>query len=111
MAKAHSVSLKHFTTAVQSAVKAAVEKHPKFKVEVPEGVSFSYIIRGIPVAEKALTNVTFAEAQSFANDIAKGLSAHPSLANLGLPGEGSIYSHYPHIILGIPAPDPWILEE
>jgi hypothetical protein len=33
MAQAQSISLSHFTAAVQSAVKAAVQKHPKFELD------------------------------------------------------------------------------
>ena len=35
MTQAQSLSLNQFTHAVQAAVKSAVQKHPKFKVEPP----------------------------------------------------------------------------
>jgi hypothetical protein len=104
MAQAKSVSLSHFTTAVQSAVKAAVQKHPKFKLEAPQGVSFSYLIRGIPVPDSVLANVTFGETQAFANEIAGHINAQPGMAvEAKLGGQGAIYSAGGHIILGIPA--------
>ncbi len=52
MAKPVSISLSKFTTSVQTAVKAAMAKHPKFQAPVPKAVSFAYLIRGIPVAEE-----------------------------------------------------------
>jgi len=104
MAQAKSISLSQFTTAVQAAVKAAVQKHPKFKVDPQQAVTFSYLILGIPVAEKMLENVTFGEAQSFANDIAAGLtSVQPEAAGTGT--QGAIYCKGGHVILGIPAVD------
>ncbi len=51
MAEAISISLSKFTESVQAAVKAAVAKHPKFKIDVPNAVTVSYLIRGIPVPE------------------------------------------------------------
>ena len=63
MAQAQSISLSHFTAAVQAAVKAAVQKHPKFKLDAPQGVTFSFLIRGIPVPESVLANVTLGETQ------------------------------------------------
>jgi hypothetical protein len=75
MAQAQSISLSHFTAAVQSAVKAAVQRHPKFKLDAPQGVTFSFLIRGIPVPESLLANVTFGETQAFANDLAAQISA------------------------------------
>jgi len=105
MAQAKSLSLSHFTTAVHSAVDAAVKKHPKFKLEVPEGVSFSYLIRGIPVPDTILQNVTFGETQAFANELATQISAKTGLeAEAKVSGgNGAIYSVGRHIIIGIPA--------
>ena len=42
MAQAASISLSKFTETVQAAVKVAVQKHPKFKLEQPTQVSISY---------------------------------------------------------------------
>lgn len=110
--KAQSISLSHFTTTVQAAVKAAVQKHPKFKLETPQSVTFSYLIRGIPVPESMLANVTFAETQAFANEVAAQISAQPGIvADAKLrPAGGSIYSSGGHIIIGIPAVDQLQLE-
>ena len=105
MAQAKSLSLSHFTTAVHSAVESAVKKHPKFKVEVPEGISFSYLIRGIPVPDTILQNVTFGETQAFANEVASQINAKTGIeadAKFG-GGHGAIFSTGRHIIIGIPA--------
>ena len=105
MAQAKSLSLSHFTTAVHSAVDAAVKKHPKFKLEAPSGISFSYLIRGFPVPDTILQNVTFGETQAFANEVAAQISAKTGIAaeaNLS-GGQGAIYSAGRHIIIGIPA--------
>jgi hypothetical protein len=101
MPPAKSLSLAHFTTAVQAAVKTATQKHPKFKLDTPQGVSFSYLIRGIPVPETMLANVTFAETQAFADDVAAQIGAQGISAAAG--GKGAIYSAGGHIIIGIPA--------
>ena len=106
MAQAQSISLSHFTAAVQSAVKAAVQKHPKFKLDAPQGVTFSFLIRGIPVPESVLANVSFGETQAFANDVAAHISAQQGVAAAAASGSrGAIYSVGGHIILGIPAVD------
>jgi hypothetical protein len=106
MAQAQSISLSHFTSAVQAAVKSAVHKHPKFKLDTPQAVSFSYLIRGIPVPENLLANVTFGETQAFANDVASQISAQPGIAmEASFAGKGAIYSAGGHIIIGIPAVD------
>jgi hypothetical protein len=60
MDKPVSISLKAFTSSVQAAVKAAVAKHPKFNLPVPNGISVSYLIRGIPVPDEILAKVTMA---------------------------------------------------
>lgn len=111
MAQAKSISLSQFTGAVQAAVKAAAQKHPKFKVEAPQGVTFSYLIRGIPVAESVLANVTFGETQAFANEIASHINAQPGMAEAKLGAQGAIYSHGGHIILGIPPAEQFLLEK
>lgn len=114
MAQARSISLSQFTNAVQAAVKAAVQKHPKFKIDPPPGVAFSYLIRGIPVPESVVANVTLGETQAFANEIAAHLgSAQPeALAGAHVDGpQGVIYSHGRHIILGIPPVESFLLEK
>jgi hypothetical protein len=112
MAQAKSISLSHFTTAVHAAVKAAAQKHPKFKLEAPAGITFSYLIRGIPVSEAFLANVTFGETQAFANELANQISAQPGIAlEASLGGKGAIYSAGGHIILGIPAAENLQLEK
>lgn len=113
MAQAKSISLNQFTSAVQAAVKSAVQKHPKFKLEAPHGVTFSYLIRGIPVPENLMANVTFAETQAFANEVATNIGAQGGIAadaKLG-GGKGAIYSAGGHIIIGIPAVDQVQLEQ
>jgi hypothetical protein len=112
MAQAKSISLSHFTSAVQEAVKAASLKHPKFKLDTPQGVTISYLIRGIPVPEAVLANVTFGETQAIANDVAGHLSTQGGVAlEAGIVGKGAIYSAGGHIILGIPAVDQFQLEK
>lgn len=104
MAQAKSLSLSHFTTAVHEAVEVAVKKHPKFKLEAPQGISFSYLIRGIPVPDTILQNVTFGETQAFANEVASQVSAKAGIeADARFGGQGAIYSVGKHIIIGIPA--------
>jgi hypothetical protein len=106
MAQAISISLSKFTASVQAAVKSAVAKHPKFKVDVPNGITVSYLIRGIPVPESILSTVTLGETQAFATDIASHIAdAHPEalgLAAQASPQEGAIFSVGRHVILGIP---------
>ena|ERR1700682_367595 len=114
MAQAKSISLSQFSGAVQAAVKSAVQKHPKFKIDAPHGVTFSYFIQGFPVAEHVVGNVTIGEAQAFANDIAAHLSgAHPEAlakAQAGGP-QGVVYSAGRHVIIGIPAAESFLLEQ
>jgi hypothetical protein len=104
LAQAKSISLAKFTASVQAAVKAAVAKHPKFNVEIPNSVSISYLIRGIPVPEAILSTATLAETQAFADDVASSLgTAHPEfLAAPGLAVEGAVISIGRHVIVGIP---------
>jgi hypothetical protein len=112
MAQAKSISLSHFTTAVHAAVKAAAQKHPKFKLEAPSGITFSYLIRGFPVPDTFLANATFSETQSFANEVANQISAQPGIAlEASLGGKGAIYSAGGHVILGIPAVENLQLEK
>lgn len=103
MKKPVSISISKFTESVQTAVKAASAKHPKFKLEVPDAVSVSYLIRGIPVPESIASQVTLGETQALANDIAGHLGAFA-----GEQG-GAVYSIGRHIIVGIPVP-PEILQ-
>ena len=105
--QAKAVSIGRFTATVQAAVKAAVQKHPKFKIEIPQGVSFEYLIRGFPVPDTIFANVTLGEAQAFANEVAAHIStAQPEafseahLASGG--GQGVLYAAGKHIICGIP---------
>jgi len=107
MAKPVSISLKAFTSSVQAAVKAAVAKHPKFNLPVPNSVSVSYLIRGIPVPDEIVARATLAETQAFAAEVAAHLTkAHPEVmaaahqATLG----GTVLSVGRHVIIGIPAP-------
>jgi hypothetical protein len=103
VAQAKSVSLSKFTAVVQASVKAAVQKHPKFKMEPPTQVAVSYLIRGIPVPEAIVAHATLAETQAFASEIASHLSSSPEAAALGISRtEGAVYSHG-ILIVGIPA--------
>ena len=107
MAKAVSISLSKFTASVQAAVKAAVAKHPKFKVDVPNAVSVGYLIRGIQLSEAVLANATLGETQAFAGDIASHIAgAHPEAFALqaggGGQGGGAVLSIGRHVIVGIP---------
>lgn len=107
MAKPVSISLKEFTSSVQSAVKAAMAKHPKFKLPTPSAVSVSYLIRGIPVPEEIAAKVTLEETQAFAADIAGHLAkAHPQALAAVRQGtqRGAILSVGGHVLIGIPAP-------
>ena len=106
MAKAVSISLSKFTASVQAAVKAAVAKHPKFKIDVPNGVTVAYLIRGIPVPDSILATATLGETQAFAGDVAAHLAgAHPEAFAAKAGGgaqEGAIVSVGRHVIVGIP---------
>ena len=114
MAQATSISLSKFTATVQAAVKAAVQKHPKFKIDPPTQVAISYLIRGIPVSEAIVANVTLAETQAFAAEIASHLtSSGPAVLGLeaGKTPEGAVYSHGNHVIIGIPPVTEILLEK
>jgi hypothetical protein len=104
MAQAASISLSRLTSSVQAAVKAAVAKHPKFKFEAPQGVTVAYLIRGFPVPDAVLSNVTFGETQAFANDVAAHIAgAQPEVfAVQGQPTQGVVLSFGRHVICGIP---------
>lgn len=103
MARATSISLSKFTETVQGAVRAAVQKHPKFKIEPPTQLAISYLIRGIPVPEAIAANVTVREAQAFATEIASQIGSGPQGALAGRPVEGVLYAEGKHLIVGIPA--------
>ena len=107
MAKPVSISLKAFTSSVQAAVKAAIAKHPKFNLPIPDAISVSYLIRGIPVPEEIVAKVTLGETQAFAADVAAHLAkAHPealAAAQQATRG-GAVLSVGPHVLIGIPAP-------
>lgn len=114
MAQARSISLSQFTSAVQAAVKAAAQKHPKFKIDPPQGVAFSYLIWGIPVPDSAVANVTLGETQAFANEIATqlGSAQTEALAARQAAGtQGVVYSAGRHVILGIPPAESVLLEK
>jgi hypothetical protein len=113
MAQAKSISLNQFTSAVQAAVKAAAQKHPKFKMDAPKGITFQYLIRGIPVPESLLANATFAETQAFADTVAANIGAQGGLAAdaKAAGAKGAILSAGGHIIIGIPAVDQVQLEQ
>jgi hypothetical protein len=106
MAQAVSVSLSKFTASVQAAVKAAVAKHPKFKVDPPNAVTVAYLIRGIPVPDGILSKVTVEETQAFATDVASHIAgAHPevfALATHGSQPQAAMLSLGRHVIIGIP---------
>jgi hypothetical protein len=104
MPQAVSISLSKFTSSVQSAVKAAVAKHPKFKFEVPQGITVSWLIWGFPPPEAVIANATLGETQAFVNDVASHIgSAHPEAFAHANPGpEGAMLSIGRHVICGIP---------
>jgi len=105
MPQAKSLSLAKFTATVQAAVKAAAQRHPKFKIDPPHGITVSYLIRGIPVPEPIAASVTLGETQAFANDVAQQIgAAHPE-AFAAAPGgthPGAVLSIGRHVIIGIP---------
>jgi hypothetical protein len=107
--------LSKLTAAVQAAVKAAVAKHPKFKIDPPAQVAVSYLIRGIPVPEAIAANLTLRETQAFAADIASHLSANApdgfAAGHAAAAPEAAVYSHGGHIIIGIPAVRDLLLEK
>jgi hypothetical protein len=112
MAKPVSISVNKFNHSVQAAVKAAMEKHQKFKFTVPNGITVSYLIRGFPVPEDIASKVTLGETQAFATDVASHLAgAIPQLAAVhpgGQGGQGTIFSIGRHILIGIPAPSEFL---
>src|ERR1700752_5205970 len=113
MTQAKSISLNQFTGAVQSAAKSAAQKHPKLKIEAPQAISFRYLIWGFPVPESILANISFAEAQAFADTVAANIAPQAGLAldAKTTSSKGAIYSAGGHIIIGIPAVDQLQLEK
>jgi hypothetical protein len=113
MAQATTISLSKFTSAVQAAVKAAVAKHPKFKIDPPNAVSVYYIIRGIPIPDPLLAQVTMGETQAFANEIAghvAGALPEAMAADARARGAGgAVLSVGGHVIVGIP-PAPQMMQ-
>jgi hypothetical protein len=107
VAKATSISATKLMSAVQDAVKAAVEKHPKLKVE-PTNLSIGYLIWGFPVPEN-FNAFSVRETQAFAADVAAGLGRGIGTA-LGSHLEGAVFSHGGHLIIGIPAPPEVLFE-
>lgn len=103
MRKPVSISAKKFIGSVQHAVKAAVAKHPKFKIEAPERIAVSYLIRGFPVPETIAKQVTLGETQAFAVDVASHIAeAQPEVFIDKARQTGAVYSIGAHIIIGIP---------
>ncbi|HUA21961.1 MAG TPA: hypothetical protein VMU80_09575 [Bryobacteraceae bacterium] len=105
MAQATTISLSKFTSAVQAAVKAAVANHPKFKIAAPQAISVAFLIRGFPVPEAILNQVTVGETQAFANEVAAQLTAAQVEVRTALahaPSGGAVLSVGGHCIVGIP---------
>jgi hypothetical protein len=105
MAQASAISVSKLTVAVEAAVKAAVQQHPKFKIDKPQ-IAASYFIWGIPVPELLLATLSVRETQAFATAVASHLGG-------ALPGpksEGAVFSVGGYLIVGIP-PEPNILLE
>jgi DNA primase len=115
VADATSISLSKLTAAVQAAVKAAVQKHPKFnKIETPAQLAVSYLIRGIPVPEAIVANVTLRETQAFASDVASHLAGSVPegfAAERAQAPEAAVFAHGTHVIIGIPAIRDLLLEK
>ncbi|MCW3097537.1 MAG: hypothetical protein JWL77_3155 [Chthonomonadaceae bacterium] len=111
-ATATSISLSKFTSSVQAAVTAAQQRNPKFKLPPVQGITFSSVIRGIPVPFALAQTLTMAEVQTFADDVAGHIAgAHPELvtaAAIGTNTQGMVASIGHHIICGIP-PMPSVL--
>jgi len=100
-----SLSLSKFTETVQAAVKEAVQRHPKFRVEPPTEIAISYLIRGIPVPELLAADVTLREARAFATELATQINKSIPQVEAGRAVEGAVLAHGNHLIVGIPAPE------
>lgn len=112
MAQAKSISLGQLTSAVQAAVKAAVQLHPKLKIPVPETITVDHLIIGFPVPDTVFANLTVAETQAFVNSVAAkvtegGLGAEAKQ----LGSAGAFHSVGGHIICGIPPADSYTLKQ
>jgi hypothetical protein len=110
MANASSISVAKFSSVVQDAVKAAVAKHPKLRIDPQEKLAISYLIWGIPVPEAIAGALTVRETQAFAQDVAAGLGSAVPGAVAGQRLEGALFAHGGHLIIGIPAPRDLLLE-
>ena len=106
MAKATSVSVEKLTATVQAAVRAAIEKHPKFKVDPNTPLAQSYLIWGIPVPDAIAGGLTVRDTQAFAAEVASKLG--PAVPGAAL--EGMFFSHRGHLIVGIPVPPEVLFE-
>jgi len=109
MAKPVSISLTKFRSSVETAVEAAMKKHPKFAIAKPTSISVYYFIRGVQVPDEIASKVTLGEAQAFANEVASHLNgAMPQLriahAASGSGAHGTVLAVDRHFLLGIPAP-------
>jgi hypothetical protein len=114
MAQATTISLSKLTSTVQAAVKAAAQRHPKFKVDPPHGITVAYLIRGIPIPEPIAATVTLGETQAFADDIAAHIGgAHPEAVTAapGAAAQGAVLSIGRHVIIGIPPVSQTVLVE
>jgi len=105
MADATSISFGKFLASVQSAVKSAAAKHPKLKVEVPNAITVSYLIRGFPIPDGVLATLTVGEIQTFANEVSGQIAgAIPQVKAVGdAASSAAILSIGGHIIVGIPS--------
>ena len=106
MAKATSVSVEKLTATVQAAVRAAIEKHPKFKVDPNTPLAQSYLIWGIPVPDAIAGGLTVRDTQAFAAEVASKLG--PAVPGAAL--EGMFFSQRGHLIIGIPVPPEVLFE-
>jgi DNA primase len=106
MAGATSISLSKFTASVQAAVTAAQNRNPQFALPAVQGITFSSVIRGIPIPFPLAQTLTVAEVQTFADDVAGHIAgAHPELvsaAAIGAQSHGMVVSFGHHILCGIP---------
>jgi hypothetical protein len=100
VAKAMSISVDKLSSAVSAAVKAAVEQHPKVKLDPASPLTASYLIWGIPVPDALAGTLTVRETQAFATEVAAKLG--PALS--GQTVAGAVFSHGGHLILGFPVP-------
>ena len=73
---------------------------------MPQSVTVAFLIRGFPVPDTIVSNVTLGETQAFANDVAAHIaSANPeafAMTKSGQATEGAVLSFGRHVICGIP---------